>query len=107
MRSKHSEGNEREWMESKNILDVETTMFDNIKLEPESRMKEGIVFFYDRLCSCYGFVGEGEEIARVINLEVAMRHPLGTFQGGSFMVIWNAEKEVWNRELNLTIIMLS
>lgn len=43
----------------------------------------------------------------VINLEVAMRHPLGTLQGGSFMVIWNAEKEVWNRELNLTIIMLS
>lgn len=59
MRSKHSEGNEREWMESKNILDVETTMFDNIKLEPESGMKEGIVFFDDRLCSCYGSVGGG------------------------------------------------
>lgn len=27
MGSKHSKGNEREWMESKNILDVETTMF--------------------------------------------------------------------------------
>lgn len=106
MGSKHSKGNEREWMESKNILDVETTMFGNIKLEPGSGMEEGTAFFYDWWCSCYGSNGGGEEIARVINLEVAVRLPLGTFHGGSFMVIWNAEKEVWNRELDLTIITL-
>lgn len=107
MGSKYSKGNKREWMESKNILDIKTTVFDNIKLEPESGTKECIAFFYHWLCSCYGSNGESEEIARVINLEVAMRHPLGTFHGGSFMVIWSAEKEVWNRELDLTIITLS
>lgn len=63
MPSKHSEGNKRERMESMNILDVETTVFDNIKLEPERGTKEGIVFFHDRLCNCYGSVGGGEEIA--------------------------------------------
>lgn len=51
-------------------MDIKRTMFGNIKLEPESGMKEGSVFFYDWLSSWYGFLGGGEEIARVINLKM-------------------------------------
>lgn len=36
------------------------------------------------------------EINGFINFELLMRYPLGTFQVGSFMIVWNSEKAVWN-----------
>lgn len=93
-------------MESKNILDIKTTIFGNIKSEPESGMKEGIAFSCDWRCSCRGSIGGGEIIS-FINLEMLVSYLLGTFQGGSFMMVWNSEKAVWKVELNLAIITLS